>query len=92
MQSYQPFKNEKDKLAAIDPFLSSLGHDFQDYEDFDMANELDELEKFLNVSQDNYKITENGLKNGSKIVSTCHREWLNFLFYLPEYIQSGVMC
>lgn len=42
----------------------------KDYEDFDMANELDELEKFLNISCDNIdtKSSDNGMSNGSKVV------------------------
>lgn len=46
-----------------------------------MANELDELEKFLNISGDNSNknLTENGISNGSNVV---RMHW-NHL-YLPH--------
>ncbi|XP_065201978.1 SH3 domain-binding glutamic acid-rich protein homolog isoform X2 [Planococcus citri] len=54
----------RDSKYPLPPQIFNDDHYCGDYEEFDMANELDELEKFLN-SSNNSNTGENGVVNGS---------------------------
>ncbi|KAK7604191.1 hypothetical protein V9T40_004464 [Parthenolecanium corni] len=58
----------RDSKHPLPPQIFNGEHYCGDYEDFDMANELDTLEKFLktSINEDNSNNLENGISNGSK--------------------------